>query len=51
VPDPYYHLGEVYEQQGQADQASNQYRAYLNIAAPGAPFYAQAEEALARLNK
>jgi YYY domain-containing protein len=51
VPDPYYHLGEVYEQLGQTDRAIDQYRAYLNIAVPSAQFYAQAQEALDRLSK
>jgi Tfp pilus assembly protein PilF len=47
--DPYYHRGEIYDQQGQRTQAAEQYRAYLNIAGPNAPFSAQANAALERL--
>ena len=49
VADPYYHLGEIYEQQSQPDQAAAQYRAYLNIAGAGAQFSDQANAALERL--
>ena len=47
--EPYYHLGEIYEQQSRPDQAAAQYRAYLNIAGPDALFSAQAKAALERL--
>jgi len=47
--DPYYHLGEIYEQRGQRAQAAEQYRAYLNIAGSNAPFSEQANAALERL--
>jgi tetratricopeptide (TPR) repeat protein len=49
VAELYYHLGEVYEQQGQPAQAVEQYRAYLNIAGAGAQFSDQANMALERL--
>jgi len=45
----YYHLGEVFEQQGKPAQAVEQYRAYLNIAGAGAQFSAPANVALRRL--
>jgi tetratricopeptide (TPR) repeat protein len=47
--EPYYHLGEIYEQQGKPAQAVEQYRAYLNIAGAGAQFSEQANKALERL--
>jgi YYY domain-containing protein len=49
--EPYFHLGEVYEQRGETDKAIDQYRAYLTIAAPGAPYYQAATEAMNRLKK
>jgi YYY domain-containing protein len=49
--EPYYHLGEVYERQGQLERAAEQYRAYLTIAAPDAPFRADATEALKRVGR
>jgi tetratricopeptide (TPR) repeat protein len=49
VADPYYHLGEVYEQQGLPDKAAAQYRAYLTIAGSNGPFSGQANEALERV--
>ena len=48
---PRYHLAEVYEQQGQAEQAIAQYRDYLAIATAGDTFYADATAALERLKK
>ena len=48
-PEPYYHLGEIYGQQSRPTQAAEQYRAYLNIAGPNAPFSSQANAALERL--
>ncbi|HEX9374513.1 MAG TPA: DUF2298 domain-containing protein, partial [Roseiflexaceae bacterium] len=51
VAEPYYHLGEVYEKQGQTDRALEQYRAYLNIAAPDDAYRAAATEAMNRLGR
>jgi tetratricopeptide (TPR) repeat protein len=49
--EPYYHLGEIYEQQGQVDQAIEWYRAYLSIASAADPYYNDATAALNRLKK
>jgi tetratricopeptide (TPR) repeat protein len=49
--EPYFHLGEVYEQQGKPDQAAEQYRAYLTIATTSDQFYNDATAALERLKK
>ncbi|HEU5102603.1 MAG TPA: tetratricopeptide repeat protein, partial [Roseiflexaceae bacterium] len=49
VPDPYYHLGQAYEQLGRPEKAAEQYRAYLTIAGSSGPFSAQANEALERV--
>lgn len=51
TPDPYFHLGEIYEQRGQADLAAEQYRMYLAIAPPDGAFRDQANEAIARMKK
>jgi YYY domain-containing protein len=49
--EPYYHLGEIYEQQGQVDQAIDRYRTYLTLAITADPYYDEATEALYRLKK
>jgi cytochrome c-type biogenesis protein CcmH/NrfG len=49
VPDPYYHLGQIYEQQGQPAQAIERYQQYLQIAPPDGPLRPDANEAITRL--
>ena len=51
VAEPYYHLGEVYEKQGKADLAIEQYTLYLNLASPDDQFHATAIAALERLKQ
>jgi YYY domain-containing protein len=49
VAEPYFHLGEVYEKQGQNAQAVEQYQKYLELAPKDAPFRADATLAIERL--
>lgn len=49
--EPHYHLGEVYEQQGKLTEAQAEYRAYLLLANPDAPYYTEASDAVTRLQK
>jgi predicted TPR repeat methyltransferase len=49
VAAPFFHLGEIYEQQGQKDRAVEQYQKYLAIAPPDDQFRAAAIEAIAKL--
>jgi cytochrome c-type biogenesis protein CcmH/NrfG len=49
VPDPFFHLGEIYEQQGQKASAVEQYQKYLDVAPPDAEFRNAATEAIERL--
>jgi YYY domain-containing protein len=49
VAEPYFHLGEVYEKQGQNAQALEQYQKYVELAPPDAPFRADAATAIERL--
>jgi tetratricopeptide (TPR) repeat protein len=49
--EPHYHLGEVYEQQGNLTAALAEYRAYLLLANPDAPYYTEASDAVTRLQK
>jgi len=51
VAEPYFHLGQVYERQGETDRAADQYRAYLTIAAPGESLRSEATDALKRLGR
>jgi YYY domain-containing protein len=47
--EPHYHLGVLYERQGDRAQAIKQYRAYLALALPSASYYLAARAALDRL--
>jgi YYY domain-containing protein len=47
--EPHFHLGQVYERQGQFDRAIDHYRAYLTIAPPDGLFRQDAQAALERL--
>jgi YYY domain-containing protein len=49
VAEPFYHLGEIYEQQGQKAPAVEQYQKYLEIAPPDAEFRNAATKAIERL--
>jgi tetratricopeptide (TPR) repeat protein len=49
VAEPYFHLGEVYAQQGLNPQAVEQYQKYLEVAPANDPFRQAAAEAIERL--
>ncbi len=49
VAEPFFHMGQIYEQQGQQAQAVEQYQKYLEVAPPDAEFRNAATEAIERL--
>ncbi|GAB4204058.1 MAG: hypothetical protein OHK0022_28850 [Roseiflexaceae bacterium] len=48
-PSPFYSLGQLYERQGQVEQAIQNYQEYVNRTEPGALFRVDAEQSIARL--
>jgi tetratricopeptide (TPR) repeat protein len=49
VTEPYFHLGEIFAQQGQNDQAIQQFQKVLEIGPPNDPLRQSASEAIERL--